>query len=173
MNKTKKIAFIGLMLAIIAVLSAIEHILLPPLPFLPPNMKLGISNIIVMYCVFFIGKAEAVTLNIAKSLFVLLMRGPAAGMISFCGGLLSIGVIILLIKIFGERISYTAVSVAGAVAHNAGQFAAVSIMVYSPYIIYYLPVLMISGVILGTVTGFLLKSIMPAFHYIFNIFKIL
>lgn len=169
MKKTKKTAFIGLMLAIIAILSAIEHILLPPLPFLPPNMKLGLSNIIVMYCVFFVGKAQAVTLNIAKSLFVLLMRGPVAGVLSFCGGILSVCTIILLIKIFKERVSYTAVSVAGAIAHNVGQFAAVSVIIDSPYIIYYLPVLLISGIILGSITGLLLKTIMPAFH---NIFKL-
>ena len=168
MNKTKKIALTGLMLAIIIILSAIEHILLPPLPFLPPNMKLGLSNIIIMYCVFFISKTQAVTLNTAKSLFVFLMRGSVAASLSFCGGILSILIIIMLIYIFKERVSYTAVSVAGAVAHNIGQFAAVSIIIYSPYIIYYLPVLLISGVILGNITGLLLKIIMPAFH---NIFK--
>jgi len=164
--KTKKIALIGLLLAIIAVLSAIEHILLPPLPFLPPNMKLGLSNIIVMYCVFFIGSAQAVTLNIAKSAFVLLMRGPIAATLSFCGGILSVCIIILLIKIFKERVSYISVSVAGAIAHNTGQFAAVSVIINSPYIIYYLPALLISGVILGTVTGLLLRIIMPAFNHI-------
>jgi heptaprenyl diphosphate synthase len=165
---TKKIALTGLMLAIIAILSAMEHILLPPLPFLPPNMKLGLANIIIMYCVFFVSKTQAVTLSIAKSLFVLLMRGPVAAALSLCGGMLSVCAIILLIKIFKERISYTAVSVAGAVAHNIGQFAAVSVIIYTPYIIYYLPVLLISGVILGNITGLLLRIIMPAFN---NIFK--
>ena len=156
------------MLAIIAILSAIEHILLPPLPFLPPNMKLGLSNIIVMYCVFFVCKTQAAALNIAKSMFVLLMRGPFAAALSFCGGILSISIIILLIKIFKERVSYTAVSVTGAIAHNIGQFAAVSVIINSPYIIYYLPVLLISGVILGSITGLLLRIIMPAFN---NIYK--
>jgi len=166
MKKTKKIALVGLMLAIIAVLSALEHILLPPLPFLPPNMKLGLSNIIIMYCVFFVGKTQAVTLTAAKSLFVLLMRGPVAAALSFCGGIFSVCAVILLIKIFKERVSYIFVSVSGAVSHNAGQFAAVSVITYSPYIIYYLPVLLISGVMLGTVTGLLLRIIMPAFNHI-------
>jgi len=166
MNKTKKNALIGLMLAIIIILSAVEHIFLPPLPFLPPNMKPGISNIIIMYCVFFIGKTQALTLNIAKSFFAFLMRGPVAASLSFSGGILSVCAIILLVKIFKERGSYIFISVAGATAHNIGQFAAVSVILYSPYIIYYLPVLLISGVILGTVTGILLKIIMPAFNYI-------
>ena len=168
MKKTKKIAFIGLMLAIIAALSALEHTL-PPLPFLPPNVKLGLSNIITMYCVFFVSRAQAVTLNVAKSFFVLLMRGPIAAALSFCGGMLSIGIIILLIVIFRERISYTAVSVAGAISHNIGQFIAVSVILYSPYIIYYLPVLIVSGVIMGAVTGTLLKVVLPVLDNIDHI----
>ena len=165
MKKTKKIAFIGIMLAIIMALSALEH-MLPPLPLLPPNVKLGLSNIITMYCVFFISRAQAVTLNIAKSFFVLLVRGPVAAALSFCGGMLSICVIIMLILIFRERISYAAASVAGAIAHNTGQLIAVSFILYSPYIIYYLPVLIISGVIMGMITGTLLKVVMPVLNNI-------
>ena len=165
MKKSKQIAFIGLMLAVIAVLSALEHTL-PPLPFLPPNVKFGLSNIITMYCVFFISRTQAITLNIAKSFFVFLMRGPIAATLSFCGGMLSICVIILLIALFHERISYAAVSVAGAIAHNIGQFIAISVIMYSPYIIYYLPVLIISGIIMGIITGTLLKVIIPILNNI-------
>lgn len=165
MKKPKQIAFIGLMLAIIAVLSAIEH-MLPPLPLLPPNVKLGLSNIIIMYCVFFISRIQAVTLNIAKSFFVLLTRGPIAATLSFCGGMLSIVVIILLAVLLRERISYAAVSVAGAISHNIGQLIAVSVIISSPYIIYYLPVLIVSGVIMGLVTGALLKVVLPVLNNI-------
>jgi len=165
----KRIAFTGLMLGIIIVLSSVEQ-MLPPLPMLPPNMKLGLSNIITMYCVFFISRTQAVMLNVAKSFFILLMRGPIAAALSFCGGMLSIGVIILLIIIFRERISYAAVSVAGAISHNIGQFIAVSFILYSPnigyYYLYYLPVLIISGIIMGTITGTLLRVVMPAFNNI-------
>ena len=165
MKKTKRIAFAGLMLAVIAALSALEHTL-PPLPLLPPNVKLGLSNIITMYCVFFISRTQAAALNTAKSFFVFLMRGPVAAVLSFCGGMLSICVIILLIAIFRERISYASVSVAGAIAHNIGQFIAVSVILYSPYIIYYLPVLIVSGIIMGTLTGTLLKVVLPVLNQI-------
>ncbi|MCL2099752.1 MAG: Gx transporter family protein [Oscillospiraceae bacterium] len=168
MNKTKQIALIGLFLALIAVLSAFEHMLLPPLPFLPPHMKPGLSNVIIMYCIFFIGKPQAVTLSAAKSLFVLQLRGPAAAVLSFCGGMVSVFVIILLITIFRRNISYIMLSAAGAIAHNAGQFAAVSVMLNSPYIIYYIPVLLVSGIIFGSFTGALLRVIMPAFDRIFK-----
>jgi len=165
MGKTKKIVFLGIMLAIVIVLSAVEH-MLPPIPLLPPNVRIGLSNIVTMYCVFFVNFRSAVMLNLLKSLFVLLMRGPVAGLLSLCGGMLSICVIILLIVIFKDKISYAAVSVVGACFHNLGQYAAVSFLLASPYLMYYVPVLMISGVAIGLLTGTLLKVTLPVLHKI-------
>ena len=167
--KTKQIAFLGLMLAVIFVLSALEF-LLASLPFLPPHVKPGLANIVIMYCVFFVGKAQAVSLSLAKSLFVFLMRGPMAGLLSLCGGLLSICVIILLSTLFsrrqGEKVSYAAISVAGACAHNLGQYAVLLVLMSLPLIsmAYYLPVLIISGVAMGLLTGVLLKALLPTIH---------
>ena len=164
--KTKQIAFLGLMLSVIFVLSALEF-LFASLPFLPPHVKPGLANIVTMYCVFQIGKAQAIFLNAAKSLFVFLMRGPLAGLLSLCGGMLSISVIILLVALFdrrqSENISYAGVSVAGACAHNFGQYAVVLILMSMPaaFMVYYLPVLIISGVVAGLLTGVLLKVLMP------------
>ena len=160
MGKTKKIVFLGVLLAIIIVLSVVEH-MLPPIPLLPPNVRIGLSNIVTMYCVFFVNFRSAVMLNLLKSLFVLLTRGPIAGLLSLCGGMLSICVIILLIVLFKDKISYAAVSVAGACFHNLGQYAAVSYLLASPYLMYYLPVLMVSGVAVGLLTGTLLRVTMP------------
>jgi heptaprenyl diphosphate synthase len=154
-----------MMLAIILVLTALEH-MLPPLPLLPPNVKLGLSNIVTMYCVFFVSRASAVTMNALKAFFVFLTRGPMAGMLSLSGGLLSIGVIILLTVIFKEKISYAVISVAGAVAHNLGQYAAVSVIMQTVYLAYYLPVLLLAGVAMGVITGVLLKVTLPVFKRI-------
>jgi heptaprenyl diphosphate synthase len=160
MTAVKKTAFMGLMLAVILVLAMLEH-MLPPLPLLPPNVRFGLSNIVTMYCVFFIGRPQAVTLNILKSFFVLLTRGPLAGLLSLSGGMLSILVIILLVWVFKEKISYAAISIAGACAHNLGQYAVVSLILDAPYLVYYLPVLLGAGVATGLVTGALLVAVMP------------
>lgn len=161
--RTSKIAFMGLMLAVIMILTILEH-MLPPLPLLPPNVKLGLSNVVTMYCVFFIGKKDALMLAFMKSFFVFLTRGPVAGILSLSGGLLSIIVIILLISIFKDKISYIAVSIAGALCHNLGQFIAVSVIMGANLIFYYLPILIVSGVVLGVVTGTLLKIILPVIN---------
>lgn len=165
MKISKKVALHGLMLAVIVVLTTAEHTL-PPLPFVPPGVKLGLSNIVTMYCVFFISRASAVTLNVLKSLFVLLTRGWLAGALSLCGGLMSVGAVLLLLLFWKDKASYAAVSVTGACAHNLGQYAAVSVLLRANYFTYYLPVLLVSGIIMGLVTGTLLKVVLPALRKI-------
>lgn len=161
-GKTRELAFFGIMLALVAVLSYIEH-MFPPLPLLPPNVKLGLSNIVTMYCLFFIGKRDAVLLTSLKSVFVLLTRGPVAGLLSFCGGILSIFTIIALLFIFKDSVSYLICSIAGAIAHNLGQILGASILLKFNLLFYYFPISIIAGVVMGIVTGTLLRVTLPLF----------
>ena len=75
----------------------------------------------------------------------------AAFIFSISGGMLSIIVMILLKK--SGRFSMLGVSVAGGTAHNIGQIAAAAVVVGTAKIAYYLPVLLITGVITGIVNG--------------------
>jgi len=164
MSRIKKTVFLSLMLAVIIVLSALENSM-PPLPFLPPGVRLGLSNVVIMYCVFFAGNPQAFMLVILKSFFVFITRGPFAGLLSLSGGLMSVCAIVLLILIFKDNISIAAISVAGACFHNFGQYAAAAFILSSPYLVYYLPVLIVSGVVMGLVTGAVLKIVLPVIRY--------
>jgi len=166
-HKTKQLAVLGMLLAIIAVLSWLEH-MLPPLPALPPNIRLGLSNVVTMYALFFLGRGPAFTLTVLKSLFVLLTRGATAGLMSLCGGLFSITVILLLSLLRGGRISYLLLSVAGAIAHNIGQIVIASFLLGVNLVLYYLPVLILFGVLMGSVTGMLLRVVLPLFEKTFS-----
>ena len=168
MTSTKTIAFLGLMLAMVLVLSMLEH-MIPPIPLLPPNIKLGLSNIITMYCFFFVGRKYALFLAILKSVFVFLIRGAIAGALSLTGGVLSILVIAFLVFLFNSKISYTLVSIAGAIAHNLGQIIIASFILGSDLVFIYTPVLLVSGVIMGSITGTLLKVVMPVFKNIIRL----
>ncbi|MCL1986983.1 MAG: Gx transporter family protein [Firmicutes bacterium] len=167
MYSAKKTAFLGLMLALIMVLVIIER-MLPPLPMLPPQFgRLGLSNVIVMYVVFFTGKKEAITMAILKSIFNTLMRGAMAGLLSLTGGLLSVFMIIALSWLFKEKISYVALSIAGAIGHNLGQLVAACIIMQNWMLfLAYLPILLVAGAIFGTLTGIFLNIIMPIFKRI-------
>jgi len=164
---TRKIAFLGLMLGIIIVLLHVER-MLPPFPFFPPNFKLGLSNIIVMFAIFFVGVKDAFTLGILKAFFNMLMRGYVGGILSLTGGMLSITIISLFSFIFKKRISLVALSILGALSHNIGQLVMASFLLNSPYLFMaFLPYLMIAGVILGTFTGISANTIMPIFKRIY------
>ena len=117
-GKANRIAFMGLMLGLALALSFLES-LLAVLPFLPVGVKLGLSNIVTMYCLFFMGTKASLTIAFLKSSFVMLIRGPVGGALSLAGGIASVTIMLLLKKI--PSISNAVLSIAGAISHNAGQ----------------------------------------------------
>lgn len=153
-----KVAFPGLMLALALGLSFFES-LIPALPFLPVGVKLGLSNIVTMYCLFFLGAKTAFTVAILKSLFVLLTRGVIGAALSLSGGLCAVCVMLLfrMIPGLGDRI----ISIVGAISHNVGQLILAGIILKSAYTFYYLPVMVLSGIGMGLITGILLRLVMP------------
>ena len=46
---TKKTAFLGMMAALALVLSFLEGMLIPDIPFLPVGAKPGLSNVVTMF----------------------------------------------------------------------------------------------------------------------------
>lgn len=162
MGKTQKLVLTSLFFAIAIILSVIENSL-PPLPISIPGVKFGLSNIAVMYVLFFIGKNQAFSIVLLKAIFVFSTRGWIASVLSLSGGLLSVTVMILLMYVFREKASYLILSIFGAISHNVGQLAAVSIVYTNLYLLYFFPFLLVSGVMAGIVTSVLLNIIKPAF----------
>ena len=162
-SKAYDIAFMGLMLALALALSFLES-MLPVLPFLPVGVKLGLSNIVVMYCLFFGGIKQSVSVCFLKSAFVMMMRGPTGGALSFAGGLLSVTVMALLKR--GLGLSDRILSIFGAISHNVGQLLLAGIILKSFYTVYYLPVMILSGAVMGVITGVLLKLVMPYLQHV-------
>lgn len=160
-SKTQRMVLTALLFAVALVLSLVENAL-PALPLPVPGVKLGLSNIAVMYALFFLNKRDAYAIAVLKGVFVLITRGWVAGLLSLSGGLLSLTVMVLLFLLFREKISYLLLSIAGAIFHNAGQLAAVSVLYGTGYVLLYLPVLLPAGIAAGIVTATLLRFILPA-----------
>ena len=93
--RVRQTVLMGLMFALAMVLSYVESMI--TVPGLPPGVKLGLSNIVTMYCVFFLGWKQAYTLAVLKGFFALLTRGFTAACMSTAGGLVSVTVMLLLI----------------------------------------------------------------------------
>lgn len=159
-KKTHEIALSGLLFALAMALSFIEGMLV--IPGLMPGMKLGLANIVVMYALFFMGAKQALVLDLLKALFVFLVSGWTAGFLSLCGGLLSLLVMWILYYHFPVRPTWFILSVCGALFHNVGQLLGASVILSSTMSLYYAPVMLILGLVMGAVTSVTLRAILPA-----------
>ena len=80
---------------------------------------------------------------------------------SFSGGIASVTVMLLLLAFKKLDLSYIFISVLGAVFHNVGQMFMASVLVGTSRVFYILPILVVSGVAMGIVTGILLRTVAP------------
>mgnify|MGYP000723202115 CR=1 FL=1 len=149
-QKARETAWTGMLFALAIALSYLES-LVSPLLGLMPAIKLGLSNIVVMYALLFLRTRTALLLVVLKALFAFLTRGATAGFLSLCGGALSLAVMLVLLQLPVSGYIFCAGS---ALAHNLGQLAVAIAVIGTTAIGYYLPVLLISGVITGAFTGF-------------------
>ena len=159
--KTNKVALLGVFGAVALVLSFLEGMLIPDIPFLPVGAKPGLSNIITMYIAGAMGFPGAIYITMLKALFALITRGATGAFMSFSGGLLSTVAVCLLIKYQGRIFSYLGLGIIGAVMHNLGQLIAACIVSGTFALMNYGKYLLIFALITGTVTGSVLLVLMP------------
>ncbi len=148
--KTKRIAFLGLFVALAFVLSYIEFML--PLSIGIPGAKIGIANLAVMVTLYTVGEKNAIALSIIRVVLVGLTFGNISMMMySLAGAALSLFAMLLARKI--GKLSMTGVSVLGGVFHNVGQIIVAMLVLETKSLFYYLPFLIIVGTITGVVIG--------------------
>ena len=159
--KTSKMTFLGLFCALAMILSFVET-LLPPITTLFPGIKMGLPNIAIMFILYRIGWKEATIVSIIRVVLVSLLFGTVQSMLfSLSGAILSIAVMVLMKKF--TSFSRASVSVVGGVFHNIGQIIVAYFITDTAQIVYYLPVLVISGtaagILVGLVAGMLEKRV--------------
>ncbi len=159
-RRTRLVAQTGVLFALALVLGFFENFLAGLLA-LPPGVKPGLANIVVMFCLLCLSRRQALLLVLLKAGFGFLTRGLVAGALSGAGGLLSFVVMVLLMRLPGSGVSVLLVSVAGALAHNLAQLLVVSLL-FGQTALVYLPVLLVSGVAMGCLTALLLRTLLPA-----------
>lgn len=146
----KQIAEYGLMVALAMVLSYVEYLI--PFSFAVPGVKLGLANIVVVFALYRLGKTEALFISVIRVLLMTFMFGNAFALFySLSGAVLSFAVMLLLLKT--KRFSSIGVGIGGGVAHNIGQILCAMVLMGTKQIIYYLPVLFVSGTLAGIVIG--------------------
>lgn len=152
MTKTKKLTFLSILIAQALALHVLERFF--PIPVPVPGVKLGLANIITLFTIIIFGFREAVIVVVGRTfLGSLFGGGPTIFLFSVIGSLLSTLIMTILYKNFSKIFSIPTISIMGAVFHNIGQITVASFIVANFNLFYYLPVLLISGVITGLFIG--------------------
>lgn len=149
-HSAKKIALLGLCTAVAMVFAWIES-QLPPLVAAVPGVKLGLPNIVIVFCLYRFGWKEAAAISFVRIVAVSLLFNPATLPYSLAGGLLSLLGMALLKKT--GLLSTTGVSVAGGVLHNAGQILMAMLIMSTAGLGYYFIILAITGTVSGIFVG--------------------
>lgn len=149
MKKTKRLVLLAMLTAVAMILSYVES-LLPSVGI--PGVKMGLANIAVIFALFRFGWKEAAALSLVRVVLVSLLFGSVGAMLySLAGAVLSLAVMALLRRI--DRFSTVGISVAGGVAHHAGQILMAMLILQTKQLLGYLPVLAVSGIAGGVLTG--------------------
>lgn len=164
MKKTKKIALCGVMCALAFAFSYIEFLI--PFDMIGiPGIKPGFANLVIMAALYMLGLPYAAAISAFRIVLSWLLFGNFTSFLySLAGGVLSLLLMFVLkkYKVFDE----VGVSVSGAVVHNAAQLC-VSALLTSGAVLYYMPVLLVAGVVFGVINGLLLKLVIKRTEKLF------
>ena len=150
MSLKKFLPIMSISIALSLILSYIEF-LLPSIGV--PGVKLGLANLIILMLLI----KYPLMLRILLAGFM--FTGPIAMMFSLAGGLSSMLIMKLAIKL--KVFSNTGVSVAGSCIHNFAQLIVAIVILDTFNIIYYIPALIVSGIISGVAIGIITTIAMP------------
>ena len=147
-------------ISVISLFSAFAILLCYVETFIPsigiPGAKLGLANIAVVLALYLLDAESAIIVNVVRIVIVGLLFGSLIS-ISFAlaGAFVSLTVMIILKKCF--NFSIITVSIFGGFFHNVGQVIVAKILVDNYSVLYYMPILLIIGIVTGLIIGVLAK----------------
>lgn len=150
-DKTARwVAAYGMLIGLAFIFSYIEAIIPIPIPI--PGVKLGLANLVTIVGLYTVGVKGTVAVSLVRILLVgLTFSNVSSMMYSLAGGVLSLCLMILFKKL--KLFSQTGVSIVGGIGHNVGQLTVAAVVTQTSGVFYYLPFLMVAGVVAGAVIG--------------------
>ena len=148
---TKKLTTMALLLSISLIIFVIEAQLPSLAPI--PGVKLGLANIITVYAIFILSPLDTLSILLCRIFLGSIFSGNMSVILySLSGGILCY-LAMLIAKRFLTLDSIWICSVIGAISHNIGQILIAIFITKTPSLAFYLPVLLLSGIITGMFTG--------------------
>lgn len=152
----------GVFTALALIFSYVEAMI--PINFGIPGVKLGLANLIVVIVLYKGDWKDALFIAVARIVLSGFIFGNLFSILySLAGGLLSLLVMILLKKT--NAFSIAGVSIGGGAAHNVGQLLVAMFVVQTYQVGYYLPVLLIAGVLTGAMIGIVALEVVKRLRF--------
>ena len=149
--KTKKLAVLGLLSAIALTIFMVENQIPPLFPL--PGIKLGLSNIVTVFAVFFLGAKEGIAVLAVRIFLGAVFAGNFSTILySAAGGALAILVTVAAKRILKPEQIWVA-GCLGAIAHSIGQMAVAVAVTGTPGLLAWLPVMILCSIVTGCFTG--------------------
>lgn len=154
----RRVALDGILVALAMIFSYVETFI--PLNFGVPGVKLGLANLIVLLGLTFLPALDVLLISLVRILLSSLLFGNVMSLwYSLAGGLLSFLAMYLLSR--RDDVSLIGMSMTGGVFHNVGQVVTAALVVKTMELTWYLPVLLVAGLVTGAVVGTLAKLLVP------------
>ena len=152
----QRAAYFGIFTALAMILSYIESLF--PVFIGIPGVKLGLANSMSLTILYLLCTPAAFLISFIRITLTGFLFGNLFSIFySFAGALLSMILMSCMKKC--KAFSVLGISMAGGVAHNIGQILVAMILVENLNLLYYLPVLLISGAVTGFLIGIISQEI--------------
>ena len=162
-KSSNQLALLGICTALSMVLSYLEFLIPPIFPSIP-GIKMGLTNIVIIFLLYNLGFKSAFLVSIVRVFAVSLLFGNVMTLIySLAGAILSLVVMSVMKKL--NLFSCVGVSVCGGIVHNLAQILVAMIMLENAVIGYYMITLAVTGTISGVVIGIISSKIIEKIHY--------
>lgn len=147
----KKLTRLSFLTAVALVLFVVEMRI--PDIIAVPGVKLGLANIITVYCVYNFSAGETALMVLARIILGALFSGNIFSLAySSAGAFFCLCGMLIICRIVPEKYIWLC-SMIGAVLHNTGQIITAILITRTFSIIAYYPFLIVSGCIAGFFTG--------------------
>ena len=147
----RRLARYALLTALAMALSWLES-LVPLAGAVPPGVKLGLTNLVVIFALYRMSLRDAAVISLIRVVLVAFTFGNSYSFAySLAGAALSLAVMALLKR--SGKFSLLGVSVAGGVSHNIAQVLVAMAVMETARLAWYLPVLLVSGIAAGVCVG--------------------
>ena len=156
----KKLIRMSMLISLSVVICIIESYI-PILNNIVPGLRLGLSNIIILFVLYKYSFKDSLYVSIVRVFLVGLLRTglfSVSFFFSLSGAIFSIISMYLVKKI--KIFSVVGGSIIGSVMHSIGQILIAIFMLSNENIIYYLPYLLIFSIPTGIITGLIAKKIL-------------